>query len=1837
MSTTPLKLLAPLCAGLAFLCGIAPPAQAQEIAAGVQEYYVVGRSSQVFDFMSYVFNNGASSTPLTGGLVSVVSIVATTDNEVVLYDHWEDGYEADIFNPVQTSTTRTVLTRGQTLSLASRTTGGSCGPTSTTITCVVPMPRGTVLRYDGGDRVVSIGGPINLVVNMYPTAQDQMGGAWEVYARQTLAGYREYGIPVGVDVYSNGGNYNPFQFVDLLVESYSDDNTIVVNNGFTTVTVTLQAGESYSTRGFVDEAAASAISVRAGTTVTATGDIQVGILTGEESDVRTDLFTAIPIKLWGRDYVVPITGSTGTNSNPVNIYVFNPNPTDLTINFYDNNTTLGPYTIPAKAARALTQLSGASLRNSSGVRVTGDQLFWGVVDVDYNGTAHDWGFSLVPSRMLKNEYYVPWSPTDLNSGTGTAGSPIWITPLYDNTSVQVYLYNSNTSTYGAATTYTLNTRAVQQIYDTSDGDNAGTHIVASGPVAISYGEAPNAPDSSPGLDLGYTVLPLAQDFIDPILTLNLSGSDTAVPAAGGNAHMVAKLTAGNYENVALTSYVISFPTVAADPNIDYVVSSAVFTRPNGTTFMAEPTNSFAGGTRTLTWTFAETIDSLEALTVAFDLSFDAGVGNTAYLTTSRGTGSYAGITLSPSALHTLAKTYLSVEKTVGVTNAAIDTELTYTITVRNVSGTSAANGVNLFDSLAEGLDFVSASGTGSYSATSRTVSWNLGNLAANSATTLTFVGRLKPLPEGSAITNAARATSTSFAGVSIWSNTVSTTVQYPSFTYSLSASAPSLLGPGGEITYTLTVTNASTVEATGLQLTDIVPAYATYVAGSLQLDTGSGFTTQTDNSDADACDYNVTRAQGITAKLATLAAGSTVRLAFKVSVNAGVLTNQSINNIATMVSTYTIPQNSNTMVLAITDADLDGLSASLEATLGTDPDNSDSDADGIDDDVETNAGTAIDTDSDGTIDALDTDSDDDSLSDLLEGTSDPDGDGSPAYRDLDDDDDGIPTHLEADDATLLGDDDPDNDLLPSWLDTDADDDGVDDGVEGRTDLDGDGLLNYLDPDDTDGPLGDPDGDHLTNADETLAGTDPHNADSDHDGIADDIEVGDDLGTPRDSDGDGTIDALDTDSDDDGLLDADEGSLDTDSDGLPDYRDNDDDDDGILTSVEVTDSNSFGDDVDADGKKNWLDNNADSEGAQDGVEGRGDVDHDGIPDYLDPVDGRPDGDGDGIPDDDEEDHGLDPADVDNDDDGVADGDEIAWDQDSDGDGLINALDPDADNDGILDGTEMGVTTPTAGTDLSKHNFVPDADPSTTTDPTLTDSDHGGVPDGAEDPNHNGRRDADETDPNNPADDGTIEDTDGDGLSDAEERVFHTDLQDADSDDDGVLDGNEFNWTTDADGDGLINALDADADNDGLFDGTEMGVVVADGDTDIAKGVFVADAEPSTTTHPLLADTDHGGVGDGGEDINHNGQIDGDETDPNDPSDDILVLDTDGDGLGDLEEAALGLDPLDADTDDDGVVDGAEPNVGQDTDGDGATNGLDPDSDNDGILDGTELGVVTSHADTDVGAGNFIPDADPSTTTSAVNDDTDFGTLDDGAEDTNHNGRIDFGERDPNDSSDDLAPVDSDGDGVPDDVEVENGTDPADPDTDDDGLDDGQEADFGTDPLDADSDEDGVQDGAELSPGADSDGDSTPNALDPDSDNDGLFDGTELGVVTPSADTDLSAGTFIPDADPNTMTDPLDADSDEGGVSDGTEDTNHNGQVDPGERDPNDPTDDNGLDTDHDGRIDDEDPCPSDPTNSCVSDQVDAASYGLAGGGCMTLPTSVWAAAIVLLALARRRRH
>lgn len=134
---------------------------------------------------------------------------------------------------------------------------------------------------------------------------------------------------------------------------------------------------------------------------------------------------------------------------------------------------------------------------------------------------------------------------------------------------------------------------------------------------------------------------------------------------------------------------------------------------------------------------------------------------------------------------------------------------------------------------------------------------------------------------------------------------------------------------------------------------------------------------------------------------------------------------------------------------------------------------------------------------------------------------------------------------------------------------------------------------------------------------------------------------------------------------------------------------------------------------------------------------------------------------------------------------------------------------------------------------------------------------------------------------------------------------------------------------------------------------------------------------------------------------------------------LGLDSDADGRVDHDEILEGADPNDADTDDDGLADGQEGGLREDSDGDGVLNVLDGDSDEDGLPDGLEMGIAVPGADTDLSRGVFRADLDPASRTNPRAADSDGGGSADGAEDRNVNGAVDGGETNPLSAADDPS--------------------------------------------------------------------------------------------------------------------------------------------------------------------------------------------------------------------------
>ena len=349
------------------------------------------------------------------------------------------------------------------------------------------------------------------------------------------------------------------------------------------------------------------------------------------------------------------------------------------------------------------------------------------------------------------------------------------------------------------------------------------------------------------------------------------------------------------------------------------------------------------------------------------------------------------------------------------------------------------------------------------------------------------------------------------------------------------------------------------------------------------------------------------------------------------------------------------------------DSDNDGIPDAIEMNVDTDGDgidnylDPDSDDDGIPDAVEDVVSDGTDTDMDGIDDGFDVDSTggNDSNGDGVDDdvmTLDTDGDLAPNHLDPDADNDSIPDTVETD---LDLNNDADNDQINDVFDIDVigGDDANDDGVEDNattTNTDGDNTPDYLDldsdndalPDVREAPGPDEDGDAIVDDPINNQGTVTDPMDTDGDGIDDyrDVDsdndgVNDIDDTPFvifDSDGDGVVDnnndgdgdgisdpadLLDDfgtlrDTDFDTLPDDTEGTNDTDGDGLADFEDTDSDNDGIGDEEEAGDDPTNPIDTDGDGVEDFRDTDSDNDGLSDNIEGTGDFNNNGIPDYID---------------------------------------------------------------------------------------------------------------------------------------------------------------------------------------------------------------------------------------------------------------------------------------------------------------------------------------------------------------------------------------------------------------------------------------------------------------------------------------------------------------------------------------------------------------------------------------------------------------------------------------------
>jgi uncharacterized repeat protein (TIGR01451 family) len=424
------------------------------VPTGRQEYLVLGYEQHLYNMLRRIYD--VYGAPLaTNRMNSVVSVVASADDQLVTYDHWEDGLEADPWSTTPSLATTLVLgdnnptngracdwmacppghpadriLRGDALTFASsQTCTGNAA-----VQCYVAIPRAAAaIRFDGGDRIVTSGGPLSIIHDQNPDSP-YSGGSTEVLPKQAYAGASSYSIPVGEDLFA--GPNTPYEFVQFAaidMVAFEANTQVFINSpGAPTVSLTLQAGQHYTNcngyaagtfdcnQGAIDSVggAAGAVTINAGTKISSTKPVAILLFTANTGNYATDFMPILPDLLHGNDYILPSPGDNpNVNTNrPLNIYAYNPDPVNaLVVSTIDTN---GPATVSLAANQtrdySARTCAGACpttyVPSDSSVRLTANRNFWGVAVHDHQGTSNDWGYAWLATTFLKSSYTVPYAP-----------------------------------------------------------------------------------------------------------------------------------------------------------------------------------------------------------------------------------------------------------------------------------------------------------------------------------------------------------------------------------------------------------------------------------------------------------------------------------------------------------------------------------------------------------------------------------------------------------------------------------------------------------------------------------------------------------------------------------------------------------------------------------------------------------------------------------------------------------------------------------------------------------------------------------------------------------------------------------------------------------------------------------------------------------------------------------------------------------------------------------------------------------------------------------------------------------------------------------------------------------------------------------------------------------------------------------------------------------------------------------------------------------------------------------------------------------------------------------
>ena len=453
---------------------------------------------------------------------TIISIKIPYPGMRITWDEWEDGYEANIMNPVQATTK--IWGDGNPFNGIAPGYPSDFIPAGGSIVLDNTMtanPRNpTAFYYDGKDKVVSNGQLALTQVSGEPSIMSVQSIKTNITSTYDFG--QSFTIPLGQDFPSQD-----FRYTALFIRASENNTTVNIdrdNDGVFETTTVLNEGGSYLVNG----------GVLTGATVASDKPVGVELNAGGIDNYSIRNAPIFPATWYSHTYYTPVPTSDNPADNPKDTSVvmfYNSLNRPININWYSGAPANGVITVPAKTAVRFplrySTTAAYKFENLTGESFTAIEIVnsYSPGGGGTSGAAYDWSFNLISEARLTDYTTVAWAPGGLDLG-GTPGpdvngNPIWVTPTA-NTTIYVKYDGNVSGTVGAVSPCGLrydvsyNCKCIKLYQDQghADNDQGGIAIYTcnGAKIAAVYGEDPtgSTAGNSAFWDVGSTIQPFCK-------------------------------------------------------------------------------------------------------------------------------------------------------------------------------------------------------------------------------------------------------------------------------------------------------------------------------------------------------------------------------------------------------------------------------------------------------------------------------------------------------------------------------------------------------------------------------------------------------------------------------------------------------------------------------------------------------------------------------------------------------------------------------------------------------------------------------------------------------------------------------------------------------------------------------------------------------------------------------------------------------------------------------------------------------------------------------------------------------------------------------------------------------------------------------------------------------------------------------------------------------------------------------------------------------------------------------------------------------------------------------